>query len=57
MLVNGAGGGVGFFAVQLAKARGATVTGVDASGKLAMILSLGADHVIDYAQEDFTRAD
>src|SRR5680860_1243746 len=46
-LVNGAGGGVGAFAVQLAKAVGATVTGVDAAGKLDLLRSLGADHVID----------
>ena len=57
VLVNGAGGGVGAFAVQLAKARGATVTGVDAAGKLDMIRSLGAAHVIDFTQDDFTRAD
>jgi NADPH:quinone reductase-like Zn-dependent oxidoreductase len=57
VLINGAAGGVGAFAIQLAKAQGATVTGVDASGKLDMIRSLGADHVIDYNQEDFTRAD
>ena len=56
VLVNGAGGGVGSFAVQLASAKGATVTGVDAAGKLDMVRSLGADRVIDFAQEDFTRA-
>lgn len=55
VLVNGAGGGVGSIAVQLGKARGARVTGVDRGDKLEMIRSLGADHVIDYTQEDFTR--
>ena len=55
VLINGAGGAVGTFAVQLAKAYGADVTGVDAPGKLDMLRSIGADRVIDYTQEDFTR--
>jgi NADPH:quinone reductase-like Zn-dependent oxidoreductase len=55
VLINGAGGAVGSFAVQLAKAYGARVTGVDASGKLDMLRSIGADLVVDYTQEDFTR--
>jgi NADPH:quinone reductase-like Zn-dependent oxidoreductase len=56
VLINGAGGAVGTFAVQLAKAYGADVTGVDAPGKLDMLGSIGADRVIDYTQEDFTRS-
>jgi NADPH:quinone reductase-like Zn-dependent oxidoreductase len=57
VLINGAGGAVGTFAVQLAKALGAHVTGVDAPEKLDMIRSIGADEVLDYMQEDFTRRD
>jgi NADPH:quinone reductase-like Zn-dependent oxidoreductase len=54
VLINGAGGGVGTFAIQLAKLAGVEVTGVDASHKLDVVRSVGADHVIDYAKEDFT---
>ncbi len=55
LLINGGGGGVGTFAVQIAKLYGVEVTGVDSSGKLDMLRSMGFDHVIDYKQEDFTK--
>jgi NADPH:quinone reductase-like Zn-dependent oxidoreductase len=55
LLINGAGGGVGTFGVQIAKTSGIEVTGVDSSGKLDMMLSIGFDHVIDYTKEDFTK--
>ncbi|MFD4429471.1 NAD(P)-dependent alcohol dehydrogenase [Nocardia sp. NPDC058497] len=55
VLINGAGGGSGAFAIQLAKSAGAHVTGVDNAAKLAFMRTLGADEVIDYRAEDFTR--
>ena len=55
MLVNGAAGGVGAIALQLAKAYGAHVTGVDHARKLALVRSLGADDVIDYTSDDYTQ--
>lgn len=55
LLLNGAGGGVGTFALQMAKLHAVEVTVVDKPGKLDMLHAMGADHVIDYLQEDFTR--
>ena len=54
VLINGAGGGVGTFAIQIAKSIGAEVTGVDSAEKLEVMRSVGADHVLNYSEDDFT---
>ena len=57
ILINGAGGSIGTFAIQIAKRTGVEVTAVDHGAKSAMLRDIGADHVIDYTREDFTRMD
>jgi NADPH:quinone reductase-like Zn-dependent oxidoreductase len=57
LLINGAGGGVGTFAIQIAKPYGVEATGVDSSGKLDMLRAMGFDHVLDFRQEDFTKSE